>query len=99
MVTNDERTVDEEGRVTIPEELRGALGLSSGKEVTVERRGDDVVIHAANSSDRPTMSAEEFIETMEGYITEENRREDAEDIDPMDPLGLDDPLGGLRDRN
>lgn len=99
MVAKDERTVDEHGRVTIPEELRGALGLPPGERVAVERRGDDVVIHAADSPDRPTMSVEEFIETMEGCITEENRREDADDIDPMDPLGLDDPLGGLRDRD
>jgi len=96
MAANDERTVDEQGRVTIPEEMREALDISSGERVTVERRGDDVVIHAAESRDAPTMSTTEFIETVEGCITEENRREDA-DLDPLDPLGLDRPLGGSRD--
>lgn len=97
MATEDERTVDEQGRVTIPAEMRETLGIDSGERVAVELRGDDVVIHADTAPDTPAVSVEEFIETMEGCITEETLREDAGNVDPMDPLGLDDPLGGRRD--
>lgn len=73
--TDDERTVDERGRVTIPKEMRDALGIEAGEEVALELREGEVVI-------RPRVSREEFIETMEGCINEETVREDAEDIDP-----------------
>ena len=84
--TDSERTMDEKGRVTIPKEVREAFGLEPGADVRVGVEGDRIVV-------RPQVSREEFIETMEGCITEETLREDAEDVDPMDPLGLDDPLG------
>lgn len=97
MATKDERTVDEQGRVTIPEEMRDALGVDAGERVAVELRGDDVVIHPDAAPDLSPISVEAFIETMEGCITEKTLREDAREMDPMDPLGLDDPLGGNRD--
>lgn len=97
MTAEDERTVDEQGRVRIPAEMRETLDIDSGERAAVELRGDDVVIHADTAPDAPPVSVEEFIETMEGCITEETLREDAEDVDPTDPLGLDDPLGDRRD--
>lgn len=86
--TDDERSIDEKGRVTIPKEVREALGLEPGADVRVGVEGDRIVI-------RPRVSREEFIEVMEGCITEETVRDDAEEVDPMDPLGLDDPLGRI----
>lgn len=83
-----ERTIDEKGRVTIPKEAREALGLKPGAGVRIGVEGDRIII-------RPRVSREEFIEVMEGCITEETVREDAEEVDPMDPLGLDDPLGRI----
>lgn len=81
--------IDEDGRLRIPEELLDAVGIDpADEEVLLDLRDDALVV-------RPTVSREEFIETMEGCITEETVREDAPEVDPMDPLGLDDPLGGL----
>lgn len=86
--SGDERRVDEKGRVTIPKEMREALGIEAGEEVSVKLRDEAVVI-------RPRISREEAIDLLEGCITEESARSDAEEIDPMDPLGLDDPLDDL----
>ena len=36
--------VGEKGQVTIPIELRRALGLRAGSEVEFERRGDEIVL-------------------------------------------------------
>lgn len=75
--TTDERTIDEKGRVTIPKEVREALGLEPGVDVRIGVEGDRIVI-------RPRVSREEFIEAMEGCITEETARDDAPDIDPLE---------------
>ena len=118
---DDERTVDEQGRVTIPEEMREEIGIEPGQEVAVGLRGETVVIRPRRShedgpredgprkdgpredgpredgprKEREGLSREEFIELMEGCINEDTVREDAEEIDPLDPLGLDDPLEDL----
>ena len=44
--------VTEKGQVTIPKELRDALGIGAGSEVTFERDGDAIVVRKTN--DRPT---------------------------------------------
>lgn len=75
--TDDERTIDEKGRVTIPKEAREALGLESGADVRIGVENDRIVI-------RPRVSREEFIEVMEGCITEETAKTDAPDIDPLE---------------
>jgi hypothetical protein len=49
----------------------------------MERRGEEISI-------RPAVSRTESIEALEGCITQENTL--AGETDPVDPLGLDDPL-------
>jgi len=44
--------VTEKGQVTIPKELRDALGIGAGSEVRFERRDDAIVIRKA--SDGPS---------------------------------------------
>jgi antitoxin PrlF len=44
--------VGEKGQVTIPKELRDALGIGAGSEVRFERVGDAIVIHKVG--DGPT---------------------------------------------
>ena len=39
--------VTEKGQITIPKELRDALGLGGGTHVDVERRGDTIVVRKA----------------------------------------------------
>lgn len=75
--TNDKRTIDKKGRVTIPKEVREALGLEPGTDIQISIEGDRIVI-------RPQVSREEFIEVMEGCITEETAKTDAPDIDPLE---------------
>ena len=60
----DERTIDEKGRVTIPKAAREALGLEPGADVRIGVEDDWIVV-------RPRVSREEFIEAMEGCLTEE----------------------------
>ena len=79
------KKIDKKGRLTLPKELRESLGLEPGQEVRLSVEGGGVVV-------RPKVSREEFTEEMVGCINEETRREDAEEVDPFDPLGLDEPL-------
>lgn len=39
--------VSEKGQITIPKELRDALGIGGGTQVDVERRGDTIVVRKA----------------------------------------------------
>ena len=36
--------VSEKGQITIPKDLRDALGIGAGSEVTIDRAGDTVVV-------------------------------------------------------
>ncbi len=40
--------VTEKGQVTIPKELRDALGIGAGTEVEFERRKDTIVVRKSN---------------------------------------------------
>lgn len=42
--------VTEKGQVTIPKELRDALGIGAGTEVEFERRKDAIVVRKARSA-------------------------------------------------
>ena len=44
--------VGEKGQVTIPIELRRALGLRAGSEVEFERRGDEIVLRKRDDRSR-----------------------------------------------
>jgi antitoxin PrlF len=44
--------VTEKGQVTIPKELRDALGIGAGTEVEFERRRDTIVVRKAKASPR-----------------------------------------------
>jgi AbrB family looped-hinge helix DNA binding protein len=44
--------VTEKGQVTIPKELRDALGIGAGTEVEIERSDDAIVVRKAKN--RPT---------------------------------------------
>jgi antitoxin PrlF len=43
--------VTEKGQVTIPKELRDALGIGAGSEVGFERRDDTIVVRKIRSAD------------------------------------------------
>lgn len=74
---SSDRRVDRKGRVTIPKELRDRLGIEPGEEVTVDLSDDEIVI-------RPNVSRTAVIETLEGCIDDESRREDAQPLSPAD---------------
>lgn len=44
--------VTEKGQVTIPKELRDALGIGAGSEVDFERAGDAILIRKAEANSR-----------------------------------------------
>ncbi|ARS89621.1 AbrB/MazE/SpoVT family DNA-binding domain-containing protein [Natrarchaeobaculum aegyptiacum] len=73
----DERRIDPKGRVTIPKTIRRRLALEAGEHVEVAIEEGAVVI-------RPTsqVSRSEFVETMEGCITAETRRQPAGSLAP-----------------
>lgn len=72
---SEDRRVDTKGRVTIPQSIRERLNIEAGEHVDIEIEDGAVVI-------RPQISRREFIDTMEGCITSETRRESAEPISP-----------------
>ena len=46
--------VTEKGQVTIPKNLRDALGIGAGTEVEFERRRDTIVVRKAKGASRGT---------------------------------------------
>ena len=44
--------VTEKGQVTIPKDLRDALGIGAGTEVEFKRNDDTIVVRKVESSDR-----------------------------------------------
>ena len=81
MGMESDRRLDGRGRVTLPQSVRHELGLDPGDEVTVTLKGGRIVVWPASGVARRTI-----IESMEGCITAETRREGAP---PMEPLELD----------
>lgn len=73
----EERTLDEKGRVTIPRRIRDQLNLEPGARVRLEIDEGTVVV-------RPRISRTEFVETMEGCLTEETKADDAPSVTPED---------------
>ena len=55
--------VTEKGQVTIPKELRDALGIGAGTEVVFERRKDAIVVRKAKAG--PTRGTR-LVERMRG---------------------------------
>jgi len=55
--------VTEKGQVTIPKELRDALGIGPGTEVVFERHKDTIVVR---KSDRRTGRGRQLAERLEG---------------------------------
>lgn len=42
--------VTEKGQVTIPKELRDALGIGAGTEIEFERNGDTIIVRKAHTA-------------------------------------------------
>ena len=55
--------VNEKGQVTIPKDLRDALGIGTGTEVEFERRKDTIVI---SKSDRGPTRGRQIAERLKG---------------------------------
>lgn len=55
--------VTEKGQVTIPKQLRDALGIGAGTEVEFERRKDTIVVR---KSDRGTSRGRQLAERLRG---------------------------------
>ena len=55
--------VTEKGQVTIPKELRDALGIGAGTEVEFERRKDTIVVR---KSDRGPTRGRQLAERLKG---------------------------------
>lgn len=77
MVKGLRATVDDRGRVLIPQELREATGLTSGAPVVIERTQDGIRLRRARPVD-------EALDRLDGAIHEGNRRVPAEDLEPED---------------
>jgi AbrB family looped-hinge helix DNA binding protein len=54
-------TVDERGRIIIPKEIRMKLGLRPDRRLTVELRGDEIVV-------RPLLGVEEVAKSLRGCV-------------------------------
>lgn len=55
--------VTDKGQITIPKELRDALGIGAGTEVEFERRRDTIVIRKAKGA---TTRGERLVDRMRG---------------------------------
>jgi AbrB family looped-hinge helix DNA binding protein len=78
--------VDDRGRVTLPQELRDALGLHPGQEVHVELTEGGLLMRRATTP-------EEFIERLEGCV--DSRRTGRR----KDPLKVKDMWGAFHDHD
>ena len=58
-----EATVDDRGRILIPKKIRHRLGLQPGANARIEVESDRLIII-------PPVSADRFVQKMEGCITE-----------------------------
>lgn len=74
---HDKRRIDRKGRITIPKSIRDRLNIDPGEQVDIDIEDGTVVI-------RPQISREEFIQTMQGCIDDETRRESAGALTPED---------------
>jgi AbrB family looped-hinge helix DNA binding protein len=69
--------VGPKGQVVIPKELRDALGITPGDEVTFWREGDHVAVRLARS-DRPLLgryAGRPLVKTLESERHADRRRE------------------------
>ena len=66
--------VDERGRVTLPQDIREAAGLTPGREVRIERTPDGVLL-------RPALSKEEIVAKLEGAA--DSSKVPGKRIDPL----------------
>jgi AbrB family looped-hinge helix DNA binding protein len=55
-MTRNTRTIGPKGQVVIPKEIRDQVGLTEGAEVTVELRGEEVVLR------RPSPPTKSYLE-------------------------------------
>ncbi|MGC9777668.1 MAG: AbrB/MazE/SpoVT family DNA-binding domain-containing protein [Candidatus Heimdallarchaeota archaeon] len=67
-------TVDEKGRIVIPEEERKALGLEPGMTLQLERKGKELII-------RKVVSFEEFTSKLKGCITKKGSKEEIKPLE------------------
>jgi AbrB family looped-hinge helix DNA binding protein len=66
-------TVDDRGRITLPQELRDALGIRPGQDVRVERTERGILVRRASTP-------QEFIEQLEGCF---DSRKTGKAVDPL----------------
>jgi len=79
MGADNERSLDEKGRITIPKPFREQLGIEPGDRVSVDVESGRVVV-----TPEGTASREEFVDAMEGCLSSETRTGDPPDVDPID---------------
>lgn len=78
--------VDDRGRVTLPQDLRDAMGIRPGQEVRVERTERGILVRKASTPD-------EFRAALEGCF--DSRRTGI----PVDPLKAKDIWGAAHDHD
>ncbi len=62
--------VTEKGQVTIPKDLRDALGIGAGSEVTFERDGDAIVVRKSEGAPtRGQLLAQRLVGAGDGTLT------------------------------
>ncbi len=69
-----DRTIDDRGRVTIPQRERERMGLRPGDRVRVQATEEEITL-------RKTIAREEFVKAFAGCISQENALGEA--IDPL----------------
>jgi AbrB family looped-hinge helix DNA binding protein len=70
-----EAIIDDKGRIVISKDVRDSLGLKSGMKVKLHREANRIIIEKS-------LSSEEFIEKMEGFIKNDSG------IPVSDPIDL-----------
>jgi AbrB family looped-hinge helix DNA binding protein len=78
-------TVDDRGRITLPQEMREAFGIRPGQEVRLDRTDRGILVRRATTP-------EEFIEQLEGCF-------DSSRSGTSDPLKAKDIWGAFHDHD
>ena len=70
-------TVSSEGQIALPKEVRAALNLTEGSRLTLEVRGQEIVLSKGTAWKRLQGAGGDLVEAFAAFRRQEREREDS----------------------